>query len=41
MHHSFSKVERILILVIKNTKKTLEIGEIQLKTHLNVFASNH
>jgi hypothetical protein len=39
VHHSFSKLERVLILMIRKDK-TLEIGEIHLKTHLNTFVSN-
>jgi len=37
VHHSFSKLKRILTLMI--IKKTLEIGKIHLKTHLNIFVS--
>ncbi len=39
MHHSFSKLERILILIIRKTK-ALEVGQIHFKTHLNTFVSN-
>jgi hypothetical protein len=38
VHNSFSKLERILILIIR--KKILEVGEIHFKTHLNTFVSN-
>jgi hypothetical protein len=38
VHHSFSKLERVLILMIKE-EKALEIGEIHFKTHLNTFVS--
>jgi hypothetical protein len=38
-HHSFSKLERTLILVIRKTK-ALEIGEIHVKTPFNTFVSN-
>lgn len=31
--HPFSKLERILILIIRKTK-ALEVGEIHFKTHL-------
>jgi hypothetical protein len=39
VHHSFSKLERILLLIIRKTK-ALEIVEIHVKTHLNTFVSN-
>jgi hypothetical protein len=39
VHHSFSKLERVLILMIKK-EKALEIGEIHFRTHLNTFVSN-
>jgi len=38
VHHSFSKLERILILIIRKTK-ALEVGQIHFKTHLNTFIS--
>ncbi len=39
MHHSFSKLE--MILVVMSTKaKALEINKIHLKTYLNIFVSN-
>jgi hypothetical protein len=34
------KIGKDLNMIIKKTK-ALEIGEIHLKTHLKVFASNH
>jgi len=34
VHHSFSKLRKILILK-KRKRKALEIGEIHLKTQLN------
>jgi hypothetical protein len=39
VHHSFSKLKRILLLVIIKTK-ALEIDKIHLKMHLNIFVSN-
>jgi hypothetical protein len=39
VHHSFSKLKRILILMIIK-EKALEIHKILLKTHLNIFVSN-
>jgi hypothetical protein len=44
VHHSFSKLrgsklKRILTLMITKAK-TLEIGNIHLKTHLNIFVLN-
>jgi hypothetical protein len=39
VHHSFSKLE--MILVIMSIKaKALEIDKIHFKTHLNIFVSN-
>jgi hypothetical protein len=39
VHHSFSKLE--MILVVMSTKaKALEINKIHLKTYLNIFVSN-
>jgi len=38
IHHSFSKLERIFIIII--FKNTLEIGEIDFKAHLSKFFSN-
>jgi hypothetical protein len=39
VHHSFSKLERVLILMFKRAK-ALEIDEIHFKIHLNTFVSN-
>jgi hypothetical protein len=39
MHHSFSKLERIYIIIMKK-ENALEIGEIDSKTHLSKFVSN-
>jgi hypothetical protein len=39
VHHSFSKLERILTLMIMKTK-TLGIDKIQFKTYLNILVSN-
>ncbi len=40
VHHSFSKLKRILLILILEKKKTLKIGEICFKTHLSTFSSN-
>jgi hypothetical protein len=39
VNHSFSKLKRILILMIIKEKE-LEINKFILKTHLNIFVSN-
>jgi len=39
VHHSFSKLEMILILIIIK-EKSFEIGKIHFKTHLNMVVSN-
>jgi hypothetical protein len=39
VHHFFSKLKRILTLMIIK-KKSLEINKIHFKMHLNIFVSN-
>jgi hypothetical protein len=39
MHHSFSKLKRVLTLMIIK-QKAFEIGNFYFKTHLNIFVSN-
>jgi hypothetical protein len=39
VHHSFSKLEMILV-VMSIKAKALEIDKIHFKTHLNIFVSN-
>jgi hypothetical protein len=40
VHHSFAKLERILMLMIKTSKGVENFDEIQFITHLNSFGSN-